>query len=265
MAYRRYYRGRRTSRRRTLSNYRIATRTGARAQAKQIYALKKRINYIQKRTKPEIVITRRTATPLASNGRNEPMGGVINFNYGEETKGYFLPQLPGITTELNAAVGTEPPNRFARLLSFKLTGNLNYTATPTVSATPYVLRLIIIQTRTTRAEAIGASDVISESNAVFGPLQTGAARTARILSDRRYYLSYQRPVISIRTSLKRLTNYYTDTTRSTGASTSSEDIAKGTITVVYVYRPMLNAADSELTPTGLLNLQLEGKLAYTDA
>lgn len=264
MAYRRTSRFRRTSRRRTLSNYRIATRTGAKAQSRQIYALKRRINYIQKRTKPEILITRRTAAPETSSGSLESVTGNIRFAYGSSFGSDFRPQLPEPTTESNASVGVVSPNRFARLLSFKLTGSMNYADTPQITATPYVVRIVILQNRQTRAQALAANDVFLDTNPVFNALQSGLARTARVLSDRRYYLSFQRPVISIRTTLKRLTNYYNDTTSTT--SGSSEAVPKGCISVCIAYRPMLNPSAPEgTTPVGNLNVILEGKLAYTDA
>lgn len=268
MAYRRYARrGRGYSRtRKTLSNYRIATRTGAKAQSRQIYALKKRINYIQRRTKPEIMITRRTATPILSDASIDSVTGALQFAYGSGSVVSFQPQLPDITTELNAGTGVVSPNRFARLLSFKLTGSMNYAYTPQITATPYVLRVVILQSRQTRANAINATDVFLDTNPVFNALQTGLARTARVLSDRRYYLSFQRPVISIKTTLKRLTNFYNDTTTSTSSSSSSEPVPKGSIFVVYAYRPMLAPTLPEgTTPTGTLNVIFEGKLAYTDA
>lgn len=269
--YRRYRRAGRRSSRRTLSNYRIATRTGAKAQSRQIYALKRRINVIQKRTKPEILITRRTVTPITSEGSIQSVTGIMNFAYGGGSVPTFQPQLPAITTELNGGAGVASPNRFARLLSFKLTGSINYADTPLTTNTPYVIRIIIIQTRQTRGTLVGANDIFSDTNPVFNSLQSGVARTCNILSDRRYYLSYQRPVIAVRTTLRRLTNYYTDSTSASApsgdsSSTSSEPVPKGVIQIVYAYRPMLTPNTPEgVTPTGNLNMVLEGKLAYTDA
>lgn len=263
-----YYRKRYVSRhraRRTLSNYRIATRTSAKAQSRQIYALKRRINYIQRRTKPEIMITRRTAAPITSGSEIDSVTGGFQFTYGSESKYYFLPQLPEVTTESNAAEGVSSPNRFARLLSFKLTGSLNYENTPAITATPYALRIVILQTRETRATDLASDDVFLDSNPVFNALQTGLARTAKVLSDKRYYLSFQRPVISIRTILKRLANFYKDTTSISSPTVPSERFAKGFIYVFYAYRPMLSPDVQDITPTGNLNIILEGKLAYSDA
>ena len=266
MAYRRYARRGRTARRRTLSNYRIATRTGAKAQSRQIYALKKRINYIQRRTKPEILITRRTGAPIVSDGVFTPVTGLVNFAYGGGSVATFQPQLPTIGTESNGGAGVLSPNRFARQLSFKLTGSISYSDTPTANATPYVLRVVILQTRATRSDLVGANDIFLDSNPVFNSLQTGLARTARVLSDRRYYLSYQRPVIAIKTVLKRLLNYYNDSTSQASATTGSEGVPKGCIFVAYAYKPMINPAQPEgTTPTGNIFINWEGKLAYTDA
>lgn len=264
--YRKRYTVRRRRARRTLSNYRIATSTSAKAQSRQIYALKRRINYIQRRTKPEIMITRRTAAPITSGSGIDSVIGGFQFVYGSDSNYYFIPQLPLVTSESNAALGISSPNRFARLLSFKLTGSLNYENTPQITATPYVLRIVICQTRQTRSDEVQPNDVFLDTNPVFNALQTGLARTANVLSDKRYYLSFQRPVISIRTVLKRLANFYRDTTASSSPEVSSENFAKGSIYVFYAYRPMLSPTVSEgTTPTGNLNLILEGKLAYTDA
>lgn len=265
MVYRRYAR-RRTYRRKTLSNYRIATRTSARSQAKQIYALKRRINVIQRRTKPEILITRRTGTPLVSDGSFTPVTGLATFAYGGGSVSSFQPQLPTSGTETNGGAGVLSPNRFARLLSFKLTGSISYSGTPQTTATPYVLRVVIVQTRTTRSDTVGANDIFLDSNPVFNSLQSGLARTARVLSDKRYYLSYQRPVIAIKTVLKRLTNFYTDTTSHASATTGSEGVGKGTIFVAYAFKPVVNPSQPEGTvPSGDVFVNWEGKLAYTDA
>ena len=119
MVYRRYVR-RRNARRKTLSNYKIATRTSARSQARQIYALNRKINYIQKRTKPEIQICRRTIQSALnfSSTVGNTTGRVL---WGSVGSINFLPPLGGQTSDLNP---TGVANNFARLLSFNLYGNL---------------------------------------------------------------------------------------------------------------------------------------------
>lgn len=251
MVYRRYVR-RRNARRKTLSNYKIATRTSARSQARQIYALNRKINYIQKRTKPEIQICRRTiqaTLPFTANTTGHVLwGGVGSIN--------FLPPLGGQTSDLNP---TGVANNFARLLSFNLYGNFYYTDPPNDQNTPIRLRLVIAQSKTTRAEAPDEEDVFSRGNTsspVYGPLQTGLARTLKVLSDRSYTLSFQRPNVAIKTKLKYLLSYYRDA-NAASSNSPSEAISKGAIYVFYaVY------AASTFTNC---SLSLEGKLAYTDA
>lgn len=251
MAYR--YRKRVTRRRarRALSNYGIATRTSARSQAKQIYALKKRINYIQKRTKPEILICRRT------------MNSVLNFTanttgrtlWGSVGSVNFLPPLGALTGDLDT---TTPANNFARLLSFGLYGNFYYTDPPYYQDNPIRLRIVIAQLKATRAQPPDENDIFSRGNAsssAYGPLQTGLSRTLKVLSDRSYVLSYQRPNIAIKTKLKYLLSFYRDA-NSTACNASSEEVAKGAI---YVFYAVYGASFTNCS------LALEGKLAYTDA
>ena len=271
MAYgrKRYYRRRYAKK--PLSNYNIATRTGAKSQSKQIYYLKKRINRIQRLTKPEIRIIQRNADKInllsgqgnvtwtfsvTPNGTNTriifpPLGSIEANTYGGSTEG--------------EALSAPSPNNFARLNGLKIYGNMQYTALSETSA-PVNVRLVIVQSKTTRYEGVTAADVFTsgisgEDNfaAVFGPLQIGLARTCKVLSDKRYCLSYQRPSVNIRTSLKYLMNYYRDSNSNTasGPASSSDGVAKG---VIYVFYAIYTAAT---TTVGTLNLMY--KLAYTDA
>lgn len=269
MAYRRYAR-RRTTRRKTLSNYRIATRTGAKAQSRQIYALKKRINAIQNRTKPEIKIARKTASPITVSSATV-MGAPVNFLLG--SSGAYLPYfsipLGATDSDYNNLAAGSTTNRFARQLSYTLFGDISYTNIgPTVE--PCTLRVVILQSRATRANFITYGDVFSPapasqtaSSAVYGPLQTGLARTAKVLSDRRYYLSYQRPVVRIKTTLKRLMNYYRDTVSQSEPITASEDQPKGAIWVFYSL--IFNGLEYTAEPTSNVLINFQAKLAYTDA
>lgn len=260
MAYRRYVR-RRASRRKTLSNYRIATRTSAKAQSRQIYALKRRINVIQRRTKPEILIARRTiSAPLAFTGNG--IGRAL-WTAASGTASAIVPPLGTATIDLNPAATSSPTNNFARLLSFTLYGNFYYTEALTGTDNPIRLRIVIAQLKATRAEAPDQGDVFAYAgnsttiSAVYGPLQTGISRTMKVLSDRHYTLSYQRPNIVIRTPLKYLLSYYRDSnSTSSGSSSTSETVSKGGI---YVFYAIYGANFTNCT------LYLEGKLAYTDA
>lgn len=258
MAYRRSARkiSARRRARRALSNYRIATRTSAKSQSRQIYALNKKINYIQKRTKPEIAISRRTIDSTLAFTSNST--GSVQWNPGPTSA--FIPSLGSQSGDLNIAGTSLKINNFARLLSFTLYGNFYYSQAPTGTDNPIRLRIVIAQLRATRAEAPNQNDVFAGGNAgsaVYGPLQTGLARTLKVLSDRHYTLSYQYPNVVIKTPLRYLMPYYRDGNISTSSgNASSESIAKGGI---YVFYAVYGATFTNCS------LSLEGKLAYTDA
>ena len=262
-----YYRRRRYNRRRkTLSNYNIATRTNARSQARQIYAIKRRINYLQRLTRPETQISQRLA--VASSASTTP---ILSFSSSARGVSPVYWSLPGVSDpklfidpRLNASTGTYEGDRFYRVNSFSMFGNLQYTS-PSTTVKPFTLRVVIVQTRSTRGDALAAADIFSNvvssddsrSVAVFGPLQTGLARTAKVLSDKRYVLSYQRPNVNLRTILKRVMNYYYDQDNSDSNGDSSEPIPKGAIFVFLAWYSLGDPQDIQLT--------LNSKMAFTDA
>lgn len=257
-------RNRRASRRRanrTLSNYKIATKTSARAQARQIYALARRISAIQRRTRPEIVTIQRTASAVnfeTSAGNARWLDG----SQGTLSTSFVVPPLGPNTDSSYGSATTPVPNNFARLLSFTLYGDLRYNAYVNTNI-PFTLRIVVIQTLSTRSDNLSETDIFTGNNTnsssdfamVYGPLQTGLARTAKVLSDKRYTLSYQQPSVTIKTRLRYLLNYYRDTTSSTTGS--SENTAKGAIYVFYA----TYTTSREVVPT----LSLMCKLAYSDA
>lgn len=226
---------RRNYRRRTLSSYSIATRTGARSQARQIYALNRRITAIQRMTKPEIVTY------------NQNFGGT-NGSTAEGVYTYTATQVP------NNIDGD-----FARLLSSTWYISANYN-TMSEDVQPVTLRVVLVQLRASRSNALLREDIfesnstassLTQANArndVFGPLTTGLSGICRVLADRKIYLSYQRPQGFTRIISKRLLNF-----RITDAS---ESIEKGTIMCFITgYSPA--ALD--------ISVNLNSKLAYTDA
>lgn len=231
----------------TLSNFKIATRTSAKAQSRQIYALKKRVNRIYRMNKPEVRLQERVATGVTLSSTDP---GVVTFpTYsGSSSTGI----IPFLGTRTLVEQGNAPVNNFARLRSFNLYGNLEY-ATLTTTSQPVTLRLVIIQTKNTRAQAFTAADVFSDGanpsfQRVYGPLQYGLARIGKVLSDKRYILSYQRPSVTIRTNLRYLVNFLRTET--------AETIDKGTIYVFYA------VTGSGETNSATLNLSY--KLAFID-
>lgn len=243
MAYRRYNNRKRTHKRKTLSNYNIATKTSAKAQARQIYSLKKRMNWAIKRITPEIQIQQRNSSadiiPVSSGGSR------ISWEYSGEATDPMSYIIPTFYPDDSTTIGTAPNDRFKRLRSFKLFGNWQYTGDLSSTPTPITMRIVIVQTRTTRNQAISPEDIFTSGssgpsafNAVYGPLQNGVARTCKILSDKRYQLNYQRPNVTISTSLRYLLNVYRDINTSADGGVSSDAVPKGAIHVFYaIYSP----------------------------
>lgn len=257
-------RNRRYTRRRanrTLSSYKIATKTSARAQSRQIYALARRISAIQRRTRPETVTIQRTASAVDF---DTSAGNVRWFDgsSGTAASSFVVPSLGPTTDSAYGSATTSVPNNFARLLSFTLYGDLRYNAYVATNI-PFTLRIVVIQTLSTRTDNLNESDIFTGNNTtsssdfakVYGPLQTGLARTAKVLSDKRYTLSYQQPTVTIKTRLRYLLNYYRDVNSTTSAT--SEEYAKGAIYVFYA----TYTTSREVVPT----LSLMCKLAYSDA
>lgn len=262
MVYRRRYTRRRNGRSRTLSSYRIATRTSARSQARQIYALNKRISAIQRRTKPEIKVKFFNNPPVT------PTFASSNSSYNQF---YAVnPNLMGTGETQNDPID----GSFCRQLSCNIYFHSHYTS-PSTSNQPVCYRLVGIQTRTTRAEAPNFLDVFTfaqntssgfDPNAILnnneaqtafnGPLREGLARTAKVLFDRKFYLSFQRPQINATIKLKRLMNWYLNSNINYG--NPPESVAKGQI---YVF---LIAYSQNTTATGY-TFDINAKIAYTDA
>lgn len=253
---------------RKLSNYNIAMKTSAKAQSRQIYALKKRINYVYRLTKPEIQIQQRVATDITLTALAQAVMGFPLVGTSTSNAIIYPSVLDANTASQNNAASGDTaaigPNRFARARSIVFYGNWQY-GTVAEANTPLTLRIVIIQTKTTRDQLIGADDVFTAGNsgsnyfaAVYGPLQSGLARTCKVLSDKRYQLNYQRPNVSIQTRLRYLSNFYRDRSTNQAGDSSSDYIPKGAIQVLYaLYSPAATLSSSTLS--------FMYKLAYTDS
>lgn len=109
-----YQRKRSTRKRSTLSNYRIATKTNAKAQSRQIYMLKKRVSRIYRLTRPELRVQTRAATAisLTSNASDS-----VTFPGGTFTAQDIF---PFIDTGGSGVSGNTASNLFTRLRGFNL-------------------------------------------------------------------------------------------------------------------------------------------------
>lgn len=255
---RRYRRGRKRS---TLSKYKIATKTSARAQSRQIYALNRKINRIQRLTKPEIKIqwfesnTLQPGTPSDSNNTSYLFSYVFPFG---PIDGQFA-RFQDMTIYLNSSYNT-------------------YAATNA----PFYLRLVVTQTKATRSDNLTVYDVFNYNDtltaptvgsgwlvsntgnrtakdAFFGPLASGLGRTAKVLTDRKFYLTHMRPTVAAKLKLKKLLNYYKDV-NNTGSGSASEPIAKGQIhAFLLIYNPTTGQTAVNI------NFDFNAKIAYTDS
>ena len=102
MAYRKYYRGKKYYRRRTLSTRNIYNKRSSKSQANQIYALNKKVNAIARRNRPDTHIM--TNGPISHQFTNETLASVH--------KSY--------------ASGLSPNGNYCRLFDFIISGTFEY-------------------------------------------------------------------------------------------------------------------------------------------
>lgn len=277
MVYYRKYRSRRYGRRgnrRTLSSYSIATRTSAKAQSRQIYALRRRMTRIQRLTKPEIKIAPLVNGALATDEGTIPTG----YTNVRVFLGQTLSNIVSESTNNPGAGVAVLDGRFARLQSITLKGIVTYRTSVITGEGDYppeyadlqrsmaMMRVVILQLKSTRSNGLPApSDVWSYTIAgsdqvegttyltplalMRGPLRLGLGRIAKVLSDKTYMLSDTRQAVNIKTKLRYLKSWYRSQT---------EDIAKGTV-AMYV---MMYTGD---TLTSDIVFDYVSKCAYTDA
>lgn len=248
MAYGRKRRGysRRGRRGRRLSSYNIATKTSAKSQSKQIYALNRRISYIQRMTKPQMKVQQA--------GLTEPQ----EFSGDAYVNLFGTPIYPRLETGSTFVPSTtdtpKAQNRFSRLQRFSLYANIHYFTAPTSGILPVTFRVIIVQTKVASADAIVPADIFTSMNndtsyfaGTFGPLQNGLARQIKVLSDKRYTLSFQRPSITVQTHLKYLMPVYYDKNTSSSDESSNNTIPKGAIYVFVSSKVITSTLPSDVT------------------
>nr|QRV62012.1 putative capsid protein [ssDNA virus sp.] len=190
MAYGRYRRRRSyRRRRRSLSNRNVFVKTSAKAQARQIAALRNRINSVYRRTKPEI---------------KNVVGSSISTTFSSDviTKIWLTGILPRPTPNSGSDHGII--GNYCKVLSLQLNGSFEYYNT---SQTGYhnsessgcQMRIIILQRKTPEdiATSYDLGDFIpnaSNTGAEYStmavkPLQTGITEKWDVLYDKRYVLT----------------------------------------------------------------------------
>lgn len=247
-SYRKFRKFARRQPRMTFSKFSTYKNRTSKAQAYQIYRLNKKINYIQKRTKPEVSIT-----PILTRTNNSGAINVLSYNSATLTN--LLPEGSDASTTHSIING-----RFARLQSLTIKGLFTYALAgdspyADIQRMPCILRVVLVQTRTTRAQALEQSDIFNPNltgyAAMRGPLATGLARIAHVLSDKQYYISDTKQLVNIKTKLKYLKNWYT---------APSDAYAKGNVEMhSLIYSP------TGPTTNGSASFTYVTKVAYTDA
>lgn len=196
-----YRRGRRYSRRgRALRTTNVLTRTSARSQARQIFALNKKVNRLNYLARPEVKIYDNGVDPYVFDTANE---GSLNPQVSSLSFVPFEPTLPTIGYA-----------NLYKIRSFNLNINVtygdNYLQNPGKNASRiFGLRFILVQLLMPSEQIPSITDILKfdkarpDINGVV-PLRDGVTATVRVISDWRYTLSDQRPVITRRLFFKRM-------------------------------------------------------------
>lgn len=226
---------------RTFSRYSTYRHRSSKAQAYQIYALNRKVQRIQRLTRPETQIRNGTLTDVIS-------GGASIFDLTPLVTRVEDPESGVTTGDFNG--------NFARLNSLTYYGTAVLSAPIANTLQPRQFRIVIVQTKTTRSDDLEPGDIIRSDLddgplVINGPLSDGTARVAKVLSDKKYTLSFQRPIVSIKTKLKYLRNYYLD-------PNDTEAIAKGKIYAIIYLEPIVAGGTAVRINHGY-------KLAFTDA
>ena len=205
--------GRRSSR--SLSTRRIFNNKGAKAQARQIYALRKSIGRVARQCRPEVKLIRTTNENRA-------------FGYDSTKQG-----SPNLINSLLAPIvlpleGTADNQRVGNKItlknvSFFLNSEYNHTNQIVNNVYPYiqnplqskgmVMRFVAVQTLAPVTN-VYLSEIFANDYTAAGaqredlmmmmtmPFKNGLTARFRILKDKRYYINEDKPILSKRISIK---------------------------------------------------------------
>ena len=201
---------------RVLSTKRIFNNKSAKSQASQIWALRKRINRVYQRTKPEFKVLR---------------SEVDNRGFGYNTSSISAPNLVNIYmgTINYPAVGTGDDQRIGNKITMypvNMFMNIRYMETNNVlnNLSPYItsqlhtdgmiLRFIAVQQISAGSDNITANDILSNPEYGVGatsqemmmnmtmPFKNGITSRFKILKDKRINLSKDKPIYAARFKIK---------------------------------------------------------------
>ena len=253
---RRYYKNKSRYYRSKFSRYNTYKNRSAKSQAYQIYSLNKKLNNIEKRTKPEILYARRDAM-FTENFRYQDVLQLWNHRIlhitgpaGSGTDGQGV-NLQNIIT-----------GQTCRLQGVKIWGELCRTSTSVVGVGGYV-RFLAIQYKNCRQSGISMTDVFSDyddstagamtTSILTEPLKNHASAVGKILFNKvvtlnntmvnNYPISLYIPAYKLRTWM----------------NNSTDPVNKGDIDLIVIFGQ--NSTTTEIK----FRLSLSCQVWYTDA
>lgn len=245
MTYNRKYRkGYRASRGRKLATRRIFNATSAKAQAAQIYALKKRLSYVAKQNRPEMKV----------------YGGDVgsySFSSSDVTNTYKLFYFDG------PSLGTGDNNRVGNFVRSKslqlcLTGeyyNTSDTGYHNSESAGSPIRVIILQRKRADNTAVSPSTILSITSGsgasytqqAICPLATGISDRFDVLCDRKYMFTTNRNQLLKKITVKPNNIRWDDTVGTANGfivliisaglhhDNNFQEFIKGTYSIKYVF------------------------------
>lgn len=259
--------GRRSAR--TLSTRRIFNNKGARSQAKQIYALKRRINRVYSRTKPEVKVV--------ETGRTERFL-LPNIDENHIPFSFILPQ-PGV--EDRQRIGS-----VVRMVQPTLFLSAKYAAVTRSNPAPVynlqlgnggaAMRIIAVQTKVPLNEVPAINSLLHTnlSQSFQGvdnianlriPFEIGITTRFEIIYDKVQYFSFTKPIFSKRINLRpKIKNLKWDP----GSGDLEFTYPVGTIFCYFIQAGLESNnvnVDTEGNDYTRIVLSYSQKLAYTDA
>lgn len=258
--------------------YKLYKSRSSGAQARQIYGLNRKLKRIQRLTKPEINIA-----PLVQTTMRSDQG--VSIYTGSNVKLFSLQLTNLISQDATATAGyARLEGRFARIQNITIKGTFSYHSAESglidsvadIQRQPAYARVVIFQTKNSRASEPDSADVFSISTAgttadstgspgvllnnyalMRAPLALGLARVAKVLSDKLYTISDTKQSIMIKTKLKYVRNWY---------QAPSDNTPKGNVRMmVLLYNSSANNASSTIVEASECRLDLVSKCVYTDA
>lgn len=237
-------------RKRTFSKYNTYKYRSAKSQAYQIYALNKKINRIENKTRPEFKTGRKDSfmtltTPYES----------VRQLWNHSIK------LITSTDGVNFHSADIQNGLFCRLCGLTIWGNILRTDS-NATHTAGFLRVIVVQYRQARSAGISMPDLFSGYNdgatsdmtsvILKEPFKDHVASTVKIITNRVYKLNnndINNVPFKITVPGRRLLNF---------SMNSTEDIAKGDICVVAIY------GQDHTTTASAYKITMSAKICYTD-